>query len=136
MAKVFIDTNILLYGFDNSEKKKRDKSRAALIKLESQGNAVISTQVMQEFYSIATRKLGMEPLFAKEVIASFEKFETVMVSPALINSAIDCQILSRLSFWDALIVVTAESARCDSLWTEDLNPGQLIRGVKIHNPLA
>ena len=136
MAKVFLDTNILLYGYDGSERKKLDLSRAALKQLEADGNAVISTQVIQEFYSIATRKMGMEPLFAKEVIGSFERFETIVVSPQLINSAIDCQILSRLSFWDALIVVTAESARCDLLWTEDLHPGQLIRGLRVQNPLG
>jgi predicted nucleic acid-binding protein len=40
-----------------------------------------------------------------------------------------------LSFWDALIVAAAESAHCETLWTEDLNHGQVIRGVRIENPL-
>jgi len=40
-----------------------------------------------------------------------------------------------LSFWDALIVAAAESAYCETLWTEDLNHGQVIRGVRIENPL-
>jgi hypothetical protein len=53
----------------------------------------------------------------------------------LIKEAIDCAIINRLSFWDALIVVAAESAHCEELWTEDLNPGQVIRGVRIENPL-
>jgi predicted nucleic acid-binding protein len=44
-------------------------------------------------------------------------------------------IINRLSFWDALIVVAAESAQCETLWTEDLNHGQVIRGVRIENPL-
>ena len=51
-------------------------------------------------------------------------------------SAIDCSILGRISFWDALIVVSAEKAACAELWTEDLNDGQLIRGVRIRNPFA
>jgi predicted nucleic acid-binding protein len=59
----------------------------------------------------------------------------VVVSPTLIKDAIDCSIINRLSFWDALIVVSAESAQCEILWTEDLNHGQIIRGVRIENPL-
>jgi predicted nucleic acid-binding protein len=64
-----------------------------------------------------------------------ERFETIVVSPTLIKDAIDCAIINRLSFWDALIVVSAESARCEIVWTEDLNHGQIIRGVRIENPL-
>jgi predicted nucleic acid-binding protein len=136
MAKIFVDTNILLYAYDSGDRRKKARSREVLKKLESEGTGVLSTQVVQEFYSIATRKLGLDPLFAKDAIASLEGFETIVVSLNLINSAIDCQMLSRISFWDALIVVAAESARCDLLWTEDLNPGQSIRGVRVENPLA
>jgi predicted nucleic acid-binding protein len=59
----------------------------------------------------------------------------VVVTPILIKEAIDCSIINRLSFWDALIVVSAESANCETLWTEDMNEGQIIRGVCIENPL-
>ena len=96
---------------------------------------VISTQVMQEFYVAATSKLGADPLLTKDILRSLERFETVVVSPTLIKDAIDCSIINRLSFWDALIVVSAESAQCEILWTEDLNHGQIIRGVRIENPL-
>ena len=55
--------------------------------------------------------------------------------PEIIKEAIDCSIIARISFWDALIVTAAESARCEKLWSEDLNNGQVIRGVRIENPL-
>jgi predicted nucleic acid-binding protein len=45
------------------------------------------------------------------------------------------RLINRISFWDSLIVAAAESARCESIWTEDLNDGQIIRGVRIANPL-
>jgi predicted nucleic acid-binding protein len=64
-----------------------------------------------------------------------ERLETVVVLPVLIKEAIDCSLINRLSFWDALIVVTAESAHCEILWTEDLNHGQVIRGIRIENSL-
>ena len=46
----------------------------------------------------------------------------------------DCSVVHQLSFWDALILVAAEKALCSEVWTEDLNAGQVIRGVKVVNP--
>ena len=57
-------------------------------------------------------------------------------SPDLIDQAIDCSILNRISFWDALILSCAIAAHCDVLWTEDLSAGRTIAGVRIENPLA
>jgi predicted nucleic acid-binding protein len=133
--KIFIDTNILVYSVDRHDMAKREICRNCLRWLHHNGLGVISTQVMQEFYVTATKKLGVEPLIAKSIISSFENFEVLTVTPALIKEAIDCHIVSEISFWDALIVVSAENAHCQSLWTEDLNDGQLIRGVRIVNPL-
>jgi predicted nucleic acid-binding protein len=59
----------------------------------------------------------------------------LLLSPQIIKEAIECSIINKLSFWDALIVIAAESAKCEKLWSEDLNDGQLIRGVRIENPL-
>ena len=137
MSKVFIDTNILIYSMDKFDPVKREKCRLLLTSVikEKDLHGVVSTQVMQEFFVTATRKLGADSLLIKDILHSFEQFEIVVVSPAIINEAIDCGIINRISFWDSLIVVTAESARCERLWTEDLNDGQIIRGVRIENPL-
>lgn len=98
--------------------------------------AVISTQVLQEFYVASTVKLGVGPLTAKGLVHAFENMEAVCVDPYLIREAIDVSILNILSFWDALIVAAAASARCEALYSEDLNAGQIIRGVRIENPFA
>ena len=95
---------------------------------------VISTQVLQEFYVAATKKLKADPVIVKDIMRSFENFEIVTITPTIINDAIDCSILNVLSFWDALIVSAAGYAKCAKLWSEDLNTGQVIRGVKIENP--
>ncbi len=135
-CKIFIDTNVLVYTLDSHDPEKQKKCRD-ILKLLAKGNRiVISTQVMQEFYVVATKKLGVDGLTAKDILHSFLKFEIVIVSPELIDRAIDSQIINRLSFWDALIVSAAESACCDKVWTEDLNHGQIIQGVKIENPLV
>jgi len=135
MSKVFLDTNILVYSLDQADAAKKAKCRGLIRSLTAGSRGVISTQVMQEFYVAATSKLGTDPLLTKDILRSLEHFETVVVSPNLIKEAIDCSIINRLSFWDALIIVSAESARCEILWTEDLNHGQIIRGVRIENPL-
>lgn len=134
MSKVFLDTNIFVYSLDQSDSGKRKKCRNLIKSLTDENSGVISTQVLQELYVAATAKLGADPLLVKDIIRSLERLETVVVSPVLIKEAIDCSLINRLSFWDALIVVSAESAHCETLWTEDLNHGQVIRGVLIENP--
>lgn len=134
-TKVFVDTNILIHASDRHNPEKQARSRALLKGLAKDRRGVISTQVMQEFFVAATRKLGMDALVAKDILRAFAKFEVVVVSSELIDRAIDTHIINRLSFWDALIVSAAESANCGTLWTEDLNHGQIVQGVKIENPL-
>ena len=136
MSKIFIDTNILIYSMDNFDEQKRDNSRKLLKSLKDTREGVISTQVMQEFYVTATKKLKVDPLFAKEVMHSFEHFEVVMITPEIIKDAIDCGVLNQLSFWNSLIVSAAEHSKCNEIWTEDLNHGQVVRGVKIVNPYS
>ncbi len=133
-AKVFLDANILVYAQDKGSPKKQQRSRDLLAELINSGNGVISTQVLQEYYVAATRKLGVAPLAAKAVLKTFYAFEVVQVTPALIQEAVDCSILNQLSFWDALIVAAADAAGCTILYSEDFNPGQMILGVKVVNP--
>jgi predicted nucleic acid-binding protein len=135
MSKVFVDTNILVYSMDKHDLQKMKKSRSILKKLKKDMHGVLSTQVLQEFYVAATQKLKADPIMVKDIIRSFENFEIITITPAIIENAIDCSILNMISFWDALIVSAAESAKCSQLWTEDLNTGQIIRGVKVVNPL-
>ena len=135
MSKVFLDTNILVYSLDPADPEKRHRCRELIRGLTAENLGVISTQVLQELYVASTSKLGADPLIIKDILRSLERFETVIITPALIKEAVDCSITNRLSFWDALIIVAAESAKCNLLWTEDLNHGQIIRSVRIENPL-
>jgi len=134
IPKIFIDTNILVYAMDRHDPMKREICRSILRSISNSNCGVISTQVIQEFYVTATKKLGIGEIVAKDIIHSFSMFETIVITPELIDRAIDCQILNRLSFWDALIMATAESAICEKIWTEDMNHGQVIHGVRIVNP--
>jgi len=134
MPKAFLDTNVLAYAADCSLPDKQSRARSLLRELAENSTGVVSTQVLQEFYVTATKKLGIDPLQAKDMVRAFGHYEVVTITPGLIGEAIDCSLLAQLSFWDALIVVAAESARCSQPWTEDLNDGQIIRGVRVRHP--
>lgn len=95
---------------------------------------MISTQVLQEFYSAATRKLGIAPPHARQHLRDFRVFDIVQITPAIIEDGIDCSVLHQLSFWDGLIVAAAVTATTTELLSEDLNHGQRIQGVTIRNP--
>jgi predicted nucleic acid-binding protein len=135
-SKVFIDANVLVYAMDHRFPDKRERAADALRSVQDRGGGVVSTQVLQECYVAATTKLCIDPLTAKEALVKLKALELVLVDFVLIQEAIDTSILNRISFWDALIVVSAAKAACTELWTEDLNDGQVIRGVRIRNPFT
>lgn len=135
-GKVFFDTNVLVYAQDLDAPHKRERSRQLMAEVAAVGCGVISTQVLQEYYVTATRKLGVAPLAAKSVVQSFRMFEIVQLSPDLIEQAIDRSVLSQLSFWDALIVAASAASGCTTIYSEDLNAGPAIGGVRVVNPFG
>lgn len=136
MAKIFFDTNILIYTVDKKDQEKFELSRKMVKYISSDHSPVISTQVLQEFYNASTSKLKLEKIFIKNLVHSYQNMEIVTVDPQIIEQAIDISIIFQLSFWDSLIVAAAEQAKCVFLISEDLNSGQTIRGIKIVNPFS
>jgi len=135
VAKAFLDTNVLIYQLDSRDPTKQKRCREIVRTVVSNHEAVISTQILQEFYVACTMKLNIKPILVKGIMHGFENIEVVTIGIDLINNAIDASIQYQISFWDALVVVSAESAKCQYLLTEDLNEGQIIRNVRIRNPL-
>jgi predicted nucleic acid-binding protein len=133
--KIFIDTNILVYTVDKFDKTKQKIARELVKEAIINDTAVISTQVLQEFYNVCTVKLHMKPLKVKGYIHNYTKnIEVVQNGSTIIERGIDISILSQISFWDALLIAAAEFSNCVELMTEDLNDGQIVNGVKIKNP--
>ncbi|MFP4031757.1 MAG: PIN domain-containing protein [Desulfococcaceae bacterium] len=131
----FFDTNVLVYLFDTDAPEKQEKSRILLENESQSGRLVISTQVLQEFYVTATRKLA-EPLSAKEgeeTIRHLSTFPVIQIEVEHILGAVQRSQALGFSFWDALIVETALSSGSTVLYTEDLQHGQMIEGLKIAN---
>lgn len=136
MSRACLDTNVLVYSVDEASPEKRESAQALMARLAASALGALSTQVLQEFYVAATRKLAVEPARARGIVRRMRVFEIVQVTPQLIEDGIDCSILNRLSFWDGLIVESARLAGCSMLYSEDLNSGQVIGGVRIINPFA
>ena len=132
--RVFVDTNVLVYADDLDAGDKRGVAQTLLQELIAESRAVVSTQVIQEFFVAATRKLGVPADIARRKVELLLRLDVVLVRPELILSAIDLSRLRSLSFWDARVVRSAASAGCGRLVTEDLNHGQVIDGVRIENP--
>jgi len=134
VSKIFLDTNILFYTVDRNDKKKLSQSRKILENAIANDKPVISTQVLQEFYSATTTKLKLNKIIAKNIIHNFRNMEIVQVDLGIIEQGIDISLLFQISFWDSLIIAAAEHANCEMIYTEDLNDTQTIRGIKIVNP--
>ena len=133
-GRTFVDTNILVYMFDSADPKKR---AMAIETVSSLGDRiVVSTQVMQEFFWVSTRKLGMDAMAARRVAHGFSEGEIVIVSPDLVLAAIDLSVLSGITLWHSLIVQAAVAGRCTRILTEDLSHGQTIQGVRIESPFT
>ncbi|GHV72713.1 twitching motility protein PilT [Spirochaetia bacterium] len=132
--KIFIDTNVLVYTADDDNKDKQAKAKSVIADIKTHQIPVVSTQVLQEFYNTGTTKLNLDKIFVKNMVRNLNEIEVVQVTFELIEQGIDISILSQISFWDGLIIAAAEFAKCTTLISEDLNDGQVIRGVKISNP--
>jgi predicted nucleic acid-binding protein len=130
----FLDTNVLVYADDGDAGKKQIRAQGILRDLLSSGNGVVSTQVLQEFFVITTRKLGVDPVVARRKIELLAVMDVVRIDTASILAAIDLHRLHSFTFWDGLIVRAAQLAGCDVLLTEDLQHGQVVGGVRIENP--
>jgi len=134
----FVDTNVLLYAHDRSAGLKRDVAARLVADLWGSRHGVMSTQVLQEFYVNATRKLP-HPLSApkaRDIISRYSTWPTHRIEPADVIAASVLEKRSRLSFWDALVVVSAGRLGATLLVSEDLQDGRTIAGVRIENPFV
>lgn len=131
----FIDTNVLVYAFDNDEPAKQARARELM---RQRPDAVVSTQVLLEWYSVVTRKFTppMPPDVAVQAMASLAELDVIPADAELVVRAAKTSSAHQISIWDAMIIETASLAGCETLLSEDLSDGVTIRGVTIRNPFA
>ena len=135
--KIFFDTNILVYSVDENDLQKKEIASQLLTDASSSKTGIISTQSLQEFYNVAVKKLKLSKQIAKEYVELFSSQLTVrQITVPLILNAIDISIKNKLSFWDSLILSSANDNGCIIVYSEDLNNGQIVGGTKILNPFT
>ncbi|MEW5981843.1 MAG: PIN domain-containing protein [Acidobacteriota bacterium] len=137
-GRTFVDTNVLIYAHDTDAGRKREIARALLQDLWVERAGVLSTQVLQEFYVNATRKIRT-PLpkpAARSVVHSYSPWCGVGITAEVLAAAFDIEDSASIGFWDALIVASAVRSGADRILSEDLNTGQAIAGVTIVNPFT
>lgn len=134
--RIFVDTNVLVYAHDRAEVAKQPIAQALLEELWASRSGALSTQVLQEFYAVATRKFDppLSRRAAREIVALYGTWSLVEVDLPLILAASELEERHRLSFWDALVVEAARRSGATRLVTEDLQNGRTISGVRIENP--
>lgn len=136
--RAFFDTNVLVYAFDKSEYEKGAIAKQLIGKFGAEGNLVLSTQVLQEFYVCVTRvgksKLSTEE--AESIVNDFAEFPLIQVNKNIISHAMKRHQNQAFSFWDSLIVEAALQAGCSQLLSEDMQDGLVVDSLTICNPFA
>lgn len=132
---VFIDTNVLLYAISElpSENSKRDSARA-LIDHES---CAFSMQVLQEFVYQAThpRRTNRVPLDeAVQHVTAWRRFPVQETTLALLDEGLNMLRVGGFSFWDSMIVAAARAQGCELLYSEDMQDGRIVDGMRIVDP--
>jgi len=134
--KAFLDTNILVYAYDEHDPKKQKKAQTLLTEGVENENTVLSVQVLGEFFNVVTRHI--KPLLsseeAQEIIHTLSIMPVQEIDLAMVNRAIDTCKTYQISYWDALIISAAERAGCVQIFSEDLSDGQSYRHIRVCNP--
>ena len=133
-ARSFIDTNILVYADDNAAPIKQGLAAELIAEHRRGRTGVVSLQVLQEYFVVATRKLGVDPQTARRKVELLAEFDVVTPEVPDILAAIDLHRLHEFSFWDALILRSAKLGGCAVLFSEDFQDGRRIEGLRIVNP--
>jgi predicted nucleic acid-binding protein len=135
----FLDTNIFVYLFDETDRRRREIARRLVHEGIESGEACISFQVVQETLAVLTGKLKKRatPAEARSFLAGvLVPLWRLMPSPALYARGLELRERYGLGFYDALIVAAAIEGGCMRLWSEDMQDGLRVDRLTIRNPFV
>jgi predicted nucleic acid-binding protein len=128
-ADRFIDTNVLLYLLSG------DQTRADRAEEELGGGGIVSVQVLNEFASVASRRLGMSFAEIREVLVAVRSACAVVpLTEETHDLGLQVAQRHRLSTWDGMILASARQAGCGTVLSEDMQDGGSLAGLRIRNP--
>jgi predicted nucleic acid-binding protein len=138
-GKVLVDTNILVYAYDLSEKDKQRRAAEILNELYEMHTGVLSPQILSEFFVVVTRKL-QRPLKVTEAISSIENYisswEVVEINTFTVLEAIRGVRVHRFSYWDSLVWATARMNQIPVVLSEDFSHNSTVEGIRFINPFV
>jgi len=136
-ARYFLDTNIFVYAFDEKAPAKAKKAAQLIRRAADTGEGIVSYQVVQEFFNVALRRFS-QPMTTGEaeqyLITVFRPLLAIQSSPSIYVEALRISGKHHLAWYDSLIVAAALDGQCGVLYSEDLQDGREIEGLKISNP--
>ena len=133
----FVDTNILIYAYDESAGARHTRAQALVAELWRSRRGCLSVQVLQEFYVAGARKLiQIPPADLRVILNDIALWQIHTPTAPDVLAAVDLHERYQISFWDAMILQSAARRGCRVVWSEDLNAGQIYRGVRVVNPFT
>jgi predicted nucleic acid-binding protein len=130
-AKVFFDTNVLLYLL-SADAAKADRAEELLA-----GGGIVSVQVLNEFAAVASRKLAMSHGEIRDALAPIRTIcDVEPLSVEAHDRALEIAERYGFAIYDATIVAAALNAGCETLYSEDLQNGQVVEKLTIRNPFS
>lgn len=133
-VRSFFDTNILIYADDKAEPEKQRRALTLLTEHRRAGTGVVSLQILQEYFVTVTRKLGLEAGLARRKVELLSEFDVMVPDIPDVLAAIDLHRLHQVSFWDALVLRSAQQAGCRVLLSENFQHHRDVDGLRIVNP--
>lgn len=136
MPASFLDTNIFVYSLGTAVADQRKRERATEILL-SDDDLVLSVQVLQEFYTQATRPNRPDRIShttALVLMSAWRRWHVVDLTVQVLDRALELCAAHRLNYWNSAIIAAASVAGCSEVLTEDMQDGASIAGVRIRNP--
>ena len=131
---VFLDTNVLIYWLDTAHLAKQRASRAWVSALWENGMGRTSWQVLNEFYSTATRKIGASPKEVRPIVEAYAQWNPSGLGLGQVRRAWEWMDRAGVPYWDALILSSAEGAGCRYLLSEDFQHGRSYGTVRAIDP--
>jgi predicted nucleic acid-binding protein len=139
MAPILIDTNLLIYLYDQNQPDRQSHAAIVLDQLELMGLGRLSVQNLAEFFSVSTRKLS-PPLSPREALEQVNLFLRVWpifdLTPLIVLEAARGVRDYQMSYYDAQIWATARLNQIPTVFSEDFNVGTSLEGVRFVNPFA
>jgi predicted nucleic acid-binding protein len=134
-VRPFVDTNVVVYALSGQDSAKQAVAQRLLAE-RGAARPSLSTQVLAETYSVLTRKLRWAPDDALAAVTLLKQLRVVALTPETQLDALRLAVEHRLSGWDAMVVQAALQAGCDTLFSEDLQPGRRFGSLEVVNPFA